>query len=214
MVELPTISVEAGFKISFCGNNPSGFNHYDGSVGTNYYAFDIDDYDNCCSVSGNIMSLISEDNFKALTEIPCDGCFYSLFIYCDISDSSDMVLPATQLTQHCYNGMFDDCENLIYSPKVLPATELKDDCYHYMFSDCDNLTTAPRLMATKLANSCCERMFDWCEKLNIREEPNNSKNDGFIFACPDYESFYDPVAHMFNYCHGFGGTPTPGYSYY
>ncbi|MCQ3907300.1 MAG: hypothetical protein MJ219_00625 [Mycoplasmoidaceae bacterium] len=94
------IVLRAGDTIKFRGDNPKGFSYYneDEDDYSYYSLFFGSDTDNPCGIiSGNIMSLLSKDNFQSLTEIPCDGCFYSLFEWSEISDASNLVLPATEL---------------------------------------------------------------------------------------------------------------------
>ncbi|MCQ3907296.1 MAG: hypothetical protein MJ219_00605 [Mycoplasmoidaceae bacterium] len=80
----------------------------------------------CGDISGNVMSLLSKDNFKSLTKIPCNGCFYCLFEESNIFDAYNLVLPATKLSKSCYEYIFDRCPNLVYSPKKLPAATLDE----------------------------------------------------------------------------------------
>ena len=50
-------------------------------------------------------------------------CFYNLFYNCEnISDCSNMTLPATTLAINCYNGMFYDCTSLTEAPAIKTYT--------------------------------------------------------------------------------------------
>ena len=142
-----------------------------------------------CDLYGNIMSLVSGDTFESATSV-ASYAFAYLLGHADIVDASNLVLPATTLSEFCYLGMFHGCENLIAPPELpatvlaercyedmfgscrsltvapeLPATTLAYRCYYYMFFGCYNLTTPPVLSATTLANGCYENMFDSCLSL-------------------------------------------------
>ena len=79
-------------------------------------------------------------------------------------DASELLLPATALTESCYSNMFQNCTNLEAVP-ALPATTLSRACYNYMFAYCTSLTTAPELPATTLVQQCYGYMFQGCRKL-------------------------------------------------
>ena len=118
------------------------------------------------NISGSIMSLAYEDDFKDKTDLTGSNyCFMSLFTGCvNLINTSDLVLPATTLASYCYSGMFRDCTSLTTAPE-LPATTLADNCYNGMFANCTSLTTAPELPATTLANYCYSSMFSGCTSL-------------------------------------------------
>lgn len=127
-----------------------------------------------CYVYGNIMSLIHPENFKNLTEITTEKCFYNLFSN-NTEDTHlkncaiDLVLPATTLSKECYSGMFEYCSGLTVAPE-LPAETLAESCYSAMFLNCNGLTVAPELPATTLAPACYYRMFEKCKGLTIAPE--------------------------------------------
>ena len=116
-------------------------------------------------VGGNIMSLIYRD-FNGQIEFPDSySGFSGLFdnnTY--LVNISELLLPATTLTQSCYANMFKDCTSLTTAPS-LPATTLAPYCYQGMFSGCISLTTAPELPATTLAVACYSVMFSGCTSL-------------------------------------------------
>ena len=126
-----------------------------------------------CYVYGNVMSLIKQEGFKDLTEVP-EGAFMSLFKYNDRISSHpdlDLVLPAKELAARCYDSMFYGCPGLKRAPE-LPATELANDCYANMFYLCSGLTKAPELPAITLADHCYDSMFHSCYSLvNVPELP-------------------------------------------
>ena len=125
------ITLDMGDTVYMKGNNSGGFS----TSSSNYNQFQMTGK---ISASGNIMSLLYDDNFERKLTIPCNYCFYY---------------------------MFYGCTALTTAPE-LPATMLANYCYRYMFRDCTNLTTAPNLPATTLANYCYYGMFYGCTSLN------------------------------------------------
>ena len=149
-------TLNAGDKVLVKGTNSAygfwdGYNKFGGSAKVNVY--------------GNIMSLISGDNFVNNNTLTKDYTFYFLFRdYTNLLSAENLVLPATTLTNHCYHDMFNGCTSLTKTP-ALPATTLSDYCYWYMFDGCTSLTTAPQLTATTLATYCYSGMFKGCTRL-------------------------------------------------
>ena len=94
-------------------------------------------------VYGNIMSLLDETGFATKTELPnVSRVFSGLFAgNATLIDASELLLPATTLTQNCYQQMFEGCTSLTKAPK-LPATKLATLCYYTMFYRCTSLTSA------------------------------------------------------------------------
>ena len=114
---------------------------------------------------GNIMSLLSANDYSGATTLESAYTFYGLFSGCTALTSAEkLILPATKLTNYCYRYMFDGCTSLTTAPE-LPATTLADYCYTQMFADCASLTTAPKLPATTLATNCYYGMFQRCSSL-------------------------------------------------
>lgn len=195
------VTLNKGDRIQFKGDNYDIFSVSSDTVdirlafdtGSNEYKFDV---------QGNIMSLLcSDESFYTFNTIGGASCFVQLFSpssiagfsydSCNIVDASNLVLPATVLSQscykkmfenctslvsapdlpanyalpHCYENMFAGCKKLIYAPKVLPASILQPYCYQYMFYGCESLQIAPELPATTLAYSCYVDMFNACKKL-------------------------------------------------
>ena len=150
------IYVNTGDIISFKGNNSS----YSGNLFSNTFK-----KTNCnFNVYGNIMSLISGDNFSTLTTLTGTYNFKSLFNSLNIINAKNLILPATTLTNYCYEEIFNRCENLITAPE-LPATTLANYCYEGMFSGCTSLTVAPELPVETLTTGCYYRMFYYCNSL-------------------------------------------------
>ena len=151
----PTIHLSPGDKVRFKGIN-QGNNLFSSFI------FYLKAY-------GNIMSLIYGDDFIGQTSLIVPKAFENCFSYCPgLFDISNLVLPATTLSEACYSNMFNNCSFL--EAPALPATTLAKRCYRYMFMGCASLTTAPELPATTLADSCYEYMFGGCTSLTTAPE--------------------------------------------
>ena len=156
-VEIP---VEAGDKVQFYGNNTTY------SDGQKYFNINGSGSSFTCNVYGNIMSLLDEDNFATMTNLPNEEfVFYGLL--CNNStliDASGLLLPAMTMTRFCYAGMFNNCVRLTAAPN-LPAETLAVNCYDSMFFACYSLTTSPVLPAKTLVERCYYYMFRGCNVL-------------------------------------------------
>ncbi len=156
-----TISVVSGDTVQFRGDNTT----------ISYSATQIciinEFYGTTCefNAKGNIMSILEKDNFRDMDILPEKYVFYNLFRNCTgLTDASELVLPATTLTESCYSNLFNGCIGLTAAPE-LPATTLNLKCYISMFSGCTSLVNAPELPATTLANNCYYYMFNGCTGL-------------------------------------------------
>ena len=148
----------AGDKVSFRAKSTNGALY--GFSWSSFYC------DKDCYLYGNIMSLLSRDDFATATSVP-DNAFRGLFFdnpHILSHPSKALVLPATTLGCSCYNDMFLGCTALTSAP-ALPATSLAENCYTEMFEGCTSLQTAPALPATTLAMGCYSSMFSGCTSL-------------------------------------------------
>lgn len=125
----------------------------------NYYAVSLISYTSFNStkdfkVYGNIMSLISENNFKNSLVLNGESTFLGLFWNCThLKSVNNLILPATTLSKDCYSYMFYKCSGISKAP-VLIAEQLVFGCYSGMFQDCSSLNYI-KMMATDIsANSC------------------------------------------------------------
>ena len=153
-ITLPNI----GDKVSFRAMSTNG-----AFYGASESSFDCD---KDCYLYGNIMSLLSEDDFATMTSVP-DNAFKRMFVgneHILNHPSKALVLPATTLASGCYQEMFEGCTSLQTAP-ALPATSLAENCYNEMFEGCTSLQTAPALPATTLAMECYSSMFSGCTSL-------------------------------------------------
>lgn len=147
---IPVASLKKGQKLYVCGDNSAGFS----KSTNNYFTFTTNDSspNGRFAISGNIMSLISSENFKELKEIPCDYCFYKLFIKLTVVgpqiqkncvvDAKNLVLPAKKVEYNEYNQMFQNQTLLKNSPHIM-AEQLSEDGPHCqsMFNGCSSLST-------------------------------------------------------------------------
>ena len=97
------------------------------------------------NVDGNVMSLCYSDNFIGQTTLNKYYQFECLFRGSKVVDASNLVLPATRLSDYCYQYMFSGCTSLTTAPQ-LPATTLAFECYYHMFNGCTSLTTGKWLL--------------------------------------------------------------------
>ena len=152
------IQVVSGDTIQFRGNN-SAYSELE-NMGFSMFG----SFNSRCKVKGNIMSLINSTDFTNLTTLESGGTFVSLFnLFVNLTDASELLLPATTLSDYCYESMFSNCTSLTTAPE-LPATALTEGCYENMFYSC-GLTGAPALPATTLAEWCYDSMFSDCTGL-------------------------------------------------
>ena len=166
--------LDNGEKILIKGNN-AAYGYYDETENwcvenCNFWA------DKSCYVYGNIMSLVSGDNYDSALSV--SDCAFSWFFADYTGDLArwimskngrTLVLPATTLGADCYDEMFGDCTELTIAPE-LPATTLADYCYYQMFIGCTGLSRAPQLPATILADYCYYYMFQGCTSLTQAPE--------------------------------------------
>ena len=161
--ETPIITLNAGEKILVRGENPNGLSSIE-SVGNTYVTTGIFWIRGEAYVYGNIMSLLSKDEYASLKSVP-SYAFYNLFYGGNGYDgkpmnnlslfshpSKKLLLPATTLEQNCYYGMFYGCTSLTAAPD-LPATTLVNNCYGYMFYGCTSLDYIKALFTTTPGNS-------------------------------------------------------------
>ena len=116
------IYLAIGKKVSFRGDNSTS-----GTGSSNYMNIKCD---GDCYIYGNIMSLLSKDNFATMTELPYANTFQNLFKdnkYISHAEGKDLVLPATKLKINCYAFMFSGCTNLNYV-KCLATDISARDC--------------------------------------------------------------------------------------
>ena len=156
------IPVEAGDRVQFRGNN-SYYGPYSqgGRFGGSTAIF---------NVYGNIMSLISAEDFESLSGLTESYGFLGLFGGATgLVSAKNLILPAMVLSFDCYGMMFYGCTSLIETPE-LPATTLANRCYESMFERCTSLTAPPELPATTLTEGCYKGMFQFCYSLTEAPE--------------------------------------------
>ena len=150
-----SIDVSPSNKVRFYGN---------GTSIKDYSSTNIVSTNNV-ELSGNIMSLVDEDNFATATSM-VGASFAGLFAgnTCPIN-ASGLLLPATTLSEDRYSGMFAGCSGMDDTPTELPALTLAPGCYSNMFEGCGQISEAPHLPATELVDRCYKKMFNECSIL-------------------------------------------------
>lgn len=116
------IFLEIGKKVSFRGDRATE------ETGSSIYMNIQCDGD--CYIYGNVMSLLSKDNYATMTELPYEHTFQNLFKdnkYISHAEGKDLVLPATKLLKNCYAQMFSGCVNFNYV-KCLATDISADQC--------------------------------------------------------------------------------------
>ena len=159
LINTKELSVLSGDTIRVRGRNNVYYNNTFG--GTAYF-----------NLSGNIMALIGGVNYENLNKLyneTYNRAFQQIFANSNVVEASELLLPATALTDYCYSYMFRNCKSLTSAPE-LPATTLASYCYFMMFRGCTSLTTAPALPATTLAEGCYQGMFEGCTSLTTAPE--------------------------------------------
>ena len=156
-------------------------------------------------VKGNIMSLVYGDDFKEKYAFPQDtgkDVFGDLFRGY-IVDASELLLPATALTEGCYAGLFSSSGTAtapsVYSRKILgipslPATQLAKSCYAHMFFCSELKCSPPALPATVLAKHCYSQMFSGSDIVSAPVLPAPALPTDILFG----EGAYN---EMFRNCH-------------
>lgn len=144
--------------IEFRGDNAT---YGDGNDKYCMISIGLDDY----RIYGNVMSLVSKEGFQTNKTLTGSHNFNGLFSGASGNfDASNLILPATALTESCYRNMFYGCSGLTLGPQ-LPATTLAKECYYSMFYDCTGLLQCPELPATNLAEGCYYFMFRRCSSI-------------------------------------------------
>ena len=166
---IPGVRINKGEKLYLRGDNTT-YGDYSDADNTQHYHCNIKitgDNSNA-KLYGNIMSLLYADNFANQTTLYNRCTFSSLFMSSTaLTDASNLILPATTLSEKCYEGMFSYCSSLASIPK-LPATTLAPRCYSAMFQNCTSLIESiQELPATTLAEECYSYMFSRCSSLRL-----------------------------------------------
>lgn len=184
-VTITTPIVSAGDTVLWKGNGYRMMNTSSGATPSSFSS--------TCkfNASGNIMSLLKEDEcdispditndttftqlFKDCTtiitapELPSavalESCYYGMFMGCtSLIKAPD--LPATTAYYRSYMEMFSGCTSLTIIPTVLPAeTNTADGVYRSMFYNCTSITAAPEIKTSTIGANLCLNMFTGCTSL-------------------------------------------------
>lgn len=161
------------------------------------------------NVSGNIMSLLFGNDFTDKVSLAGkDYAFLNLFLNnTKLYDATNLVMPATTLSQYCYRSLFQGCTSLkAVNSNLLPATTLASHCYHTMFHGCSSLTESPLLPATNLAPYCYYTMFQECNLSTLPELPatimvEHCYDTMFNYVDANIPDNYLPSTQLAPYCY-------------
>ena len=163
------VGINKGEKLYLRGDNTTYSDYSDDDNNQFYHcSIKITGDNSNAKLYGNIMSLLYADNFANQTTLYNRCTFNHLFSSSTaLTDASNLVLPATTLSENCYAAMFTYCSSLTSIPK-LPATTLAPRCYFGMFQNCSSLIESiQELPATTLAEACYSYMFNNCTSLRL-----------------------------------------------
>ena len=152
-----SISVSGGEKVWFRGRNESYAEVQDNGQRTTTISCLYGDF----YLYGNLMSLVSGDDYDSATTLTGEYAFYKLFfgnVHIINHPAEEIELPATTLAPSCYRNMFFNCTKLTRAPK-LPAKKLEEACYASMFCGCSSLKAAPEMAAEEMAYMSCTWMM-------------------------------------------------------
>lgn len=139
------------------------------------------------NVSGNILSLVYEDNFAGVSGDKYKrfaGMFYentklinaiNLILSTEISTSYSPFTGKICANVADYANMFNGCTNLISAPELQDEI-IRENTYYKMFMNCTSLVNAPTQINVTtfipdstfdntFAKNCCESMFEGCTSL-------------------------------------------------
>lgn len=168
----PIITINAGEKLLLKGENDSYADVIVDEYGTHIPKCGLSGEKNF-KIYGNIMSMLSGDNFVENKTITEDYAFYKFLsgklttesgvsAFFNVKDISNLVLPATTLTKGCYCGLFTQFACITTAPE-LPATTLASSCYDGMFYKCKNLNYI-KCLATDISATDCTS--DWVSNVS------------------------------------------------
>ena len=113
-------------------------------------------------IGGNVLSLIVSDGFTDTNEGSCMGLFKDST---GLKDSSELVIPHTNIPEGWLQSMFEGCTNMVNGPKELKMNHIGYQGCKYMFKNCSKLTAAPDFLFTEIEQEGCEEMFSRCVSL-------------------------------------------------
>lgn len=161
------------------------------------------------SIGGNIMSLIYKDDFEDKFDLNENNISFAyIFSTKNLTDITELKLPATKLSPKCYQRMFAGSSIKSIPSNLLPATTLANYCYYQMFDSCSNLEVVPSdlLKSAKVIPSYgYAYMFQNCTSLiEIPELPATTVQDyGYSYMfnkCASLKevNFDLPVAQLYD----------------
>lgn len=170
------IGLDAGEEICFKGLRANYKNVKNDGSPNNKPVFTADKK---VFVSGNIMSLLVEDDYSESTPMPEDAfnaAFYQVQL--DNDPTNPLVLPTTVNTR-CYKNMFRGCA--LTTAPYLPATTVADACYASIFRECTNLIS----VRCNLQNATKAELENAVDKWLVKSGSTTMlSNEGTLY-CPE-----------------------------
>jgi hypothetical protein len=161
--ETPITLSAVGDKVSFRATNAA----YTDETDYSYFTCSDD-----CYLYGNIMSLISKDNFETEAELTADRTFQGMFYNnTHIKNHTDatkyLILSTTKMMECSYEQMFSGCTGLTATPVINVDCDGKKECLAMMFFGCSGLTKVSEGSQIRgtMGNDCCNQMFSSCSAL-------------------------------------------------
>lgn len=114
------------------------------------------------NVSGNICSLVYDNDFSSVTSSTANYQFAKLFendIY--LLSAKNLILPFTSVTgSYTFHSMFYGCQAMEEAPELILST-LTQYCYYYMFYQCISLRKIVCLATNISASKCTYYWTRW-----------------------------------------------------
>lgn len=114
------------------------------------------------NATGNVLSLIYGDKFNLHNSAP-DYAFYQLFIYSEVVNIANLILPEIIGIRAC-DQMFYSCSYLINVPDFEHCIA-SAHCYDQMFRYCTSIKDLRNLKINTVADYSCSYMFSGCTAL-------------------------------------------------
>lgn len=140
-------TINKGESVYIKGNNTS--------LGGNDHGYNVTfEASKKFEVSGNIMSILYDDNFLEQTTVSSGYTFINLFYSAtNLLTARNLVLPCTTYARWIYQNFMAKCTSLYYAPKELPQQTSQDrNTLVWMFNECYNLQETPVIRLTTNAS--------------------------------------------------------------
>lgn len=132
-------------------------------------SFKISSLNKNVEVVGDLGQLISD---TVAMNAYGENTFQGLFADCnELSSAGGLLLP-NKVAPRGYENLFAGCGNLVTPPVSIDIENMADSCCNRMFLACEKLESIPKLNFTSLAPNCCAAMFANCDSITHVELPD------------------------------------------